>query len=587
MFELKFYSSVLDKMPVGTSFRDSEHEVSKRVGGWKCEDCSRPDLESSSSALMSDTSQGYALEKFAGAVIDPDDLDPRLLAFLPVGTRVADCDTQLNDEWHWHKTKAGLWVWDESREGAETAASNGVGVGDLSALVHLLPFRLRSVGTDEAESDGTPADSARSHDIDELNLIDNKILLDDDGDRWIRVGNQWYILYSNGIGGLPWGDHLNPSYGPYEIAEEFQEITERQAETLKGKVLVDREGDLWAFVDGSWSFKSGAGFVKLGGEDPFGSYGPLTLYHDQSIYPEPSEAPEVESAPEPETEKIPEGKTRFTASEATNFKDCRFRDRDGDVWLFDEEAQRWRFLHSDGTLSVLSQYEKLSPALEPFILVEGEIKTEPETETKSESEPAEGTKLSAKEASVHKGTVFEDSDGDEWFFDDVLQRWRGIGPDWAYSKEELEPLFSPYTKVGPLSEYERGWTAGEANEFKDEALEDRGGDTWIYDAPSEMWKCSHSSALDYDELDEAFQPYRIKKAAQGRPAAPEAIVLGFDEPFQLSGDTEEPSPEAEASEEVTFEGSAKEAVELLDRIARSLESISRHLESIDNNLGDK
>lgn len=559
MFDLTFSSSVLDKMPVGTSFRDSDHEITKKSKGWECDDCSNPVARGRSSALMSDPSGEYTLDKFAGAVIDPDNLDPRLTAFLPAGTKLADCDTQLNDEWHWHKTKVGLWVWDESREGAEDAANSGIGHEDLTDHDHLRPFRLHSVGTDEAESDGTPADSARSHDIDELNLIDNKILLDDDGDRWIRVGNHWYILYSDGISGLPWGDHLNLSYGPYEVAEEFQEITAQQASTLKGKVLVDREGDLWAFLNDSWHFRSGSGFIKFVGQSAFGSYGPLTLYHDQSIHPESSEAPK--------TEETPESKTVFSADEATSFKDCRFRDCHNDVWLFDEETDLWRYIRSDGTLSCLFQYAELTPSLEPFILVEGE--TEVETEPEPEPEPAVKTMLSAKEASEHKDTVFEDSDGDAWFFDYGLERWRGIGRDWAYAKEELEPLFSPYNEVGPLSEYDRTWTAREANDLKDNALEDRDGDIWIYDAPSEMWKCSHSSALDYAELDEAFQPYRIKKAASST-AAPKAFAFGFDEPFQLSGDTEE----------VTFEGSAKEAVELLDRIARSLESIS-------NKLGDK
>lgn len=490
MFDLTFSSSVLDKMPVGTSFRDSDHEVSKRVGGWKCEECYSADLESSSSALMSDSSEKYALEKFAGAEIDPDDLDPRLLAFLPVGTRVADRDTLNDSSWVWHKTKSGRWVWAADKDGAEASASSGSGTEDMTDGGHLRPFRLYSLGTDEPESDGNPA-----------------------------------------------------------------KLTAAEATALRDAVY-DCTGGKWVYTS------EGGHRLALGGS----LLGQLREQLPEEYAPYSTEDPRAESAPEPEPE-TPEGKTSFTAAEATNFKDCRFRDSHDDVWLFDEETDRWRFIRYDGTLSHLFQHEKLSPSLEPFILVEGEIETEPET--KAEPKPAEGAKLSAAEASEHKDTVFEDSDGDTWFFDDGMQRWRGIGSDWAYAKEELEPLFSPYTSIGSLSEHDRGWTAEEANDLKDEALEDSEGDTWIYDVPSEQWKC-RSAAITNSELDAYYQPYRIKKAASSTAAPGTAIPLGFDEPFQDAGGTEE----------VTFEGSAKEAVELLDRIAKALESI-------DNKLGDK
>lgn len=549
MFDLKFHSSVLDKMPVGTSFRDSGHEIVKKNEGWECEACFSSPLEDSSSAYMGSSSRERSLTKFAGAEIDPDNLDPRLLSFLPAGTKVADRDTQSSHPGHWYKTKTGRWVWAESQEDAETSANEGMGVEDLSGYDHLRPFRLVSSDT---------TDPVHRYDIDELSLIDNKILLDDDGDRWVKIDDKWFILHSDGISGLSWGDHLSSAYGPYKIAEGSQEITERQAKTLKEKVLVDREGDPWAFVDGKWSFRSGSGFIPLTRQDKFGNYAPFSLYHDQSVHPKSSE---VET--EPEAEQIPEGKTRFSAAEATNFKDCRFRDQEGDVWVFDEDIERWRFILSDGSLSRAYQHVALSAALGPFTLVEGEteVKAEPE------AEPAEKTEFSAAEASEHKDLVFKDDDGDTWFFDYGLQRWRAIGSDWAYAKEELDGFYGPYTKVGPYYEFERGWTAEEASEFKDEALEDSDGDTWIYDVPSEMWKCSNRGALDRDELDAYYQPYRIKKAAQARTAAPEAVVLGDDEPFVIAGGTEE----------VTFEGSAKEAVELLDRIAQSLESIDRKL----------
>ena len=622
MFDLKFHTSVLDKMPVGTSFKDSGHLIVKKSGGWTCEDCYIVTPDSSSSAYMSTPSREIALDKFAGAEIDPNDLDPRLLAFLPAGTKVADNNTEKYEGWYWFKTKSGRWVWAMEVEGAETTANYGIGIEDMSDKHYLRPFRLVS------------PDTTKAPDIDELNLIDNKILLDDDGDRWVKVGDKWYILYSEGIGGLPWGDSLNPSYGPYEIAEEFQELTEQQAKTLKGKVLVDREGDLWAFFNDSWHFRSGSLFIQFGGPDPLVGYEPFTLHHDQSVHPKSSETPEVETPsesdgtptdparltaaeatalrdivydngggkwiytseggyrlklgrnllgklceqlpadyapyftedpraeyapepeaeaePEPETEKIPEGKTRFSAAEATNFKDCRFRDRDDDVWLFDEETDRWRFIRADGSLSVAFQHVALIAALEPFTLVEGEIKAEAEPET--EADPAEKTEFSAEEASENKDLVFKDGDGDTWFFDYGMQRWRAIGSDWAYAKERLSSSYGPYTKVGPLYEFNRPWTAEEASEFKDEALEDSDGDIWIYDAPSEMWKCSHSGALDRDELGEAFQPYRIKKAASA----------GYNKPLS-------------STEEITYEGSAKEAVEILDRIAKALESIDRKL----------
>ena len=260
--------------------------------------------------------------------------------------------------------------------------------------------------------------------------------------------------------------------------------------------------------------------------------------------------------PETEAEPDPEDKTCFTAAEATNFRDCCFRDRDGDVWLFDEETQRWRFILFDGTLSDTFQNEPLSSDLEPFILVEGEV--EPETE--AEPEPEDKTQFSGEEASAHKNTVFKDRDGDTWFFNYGLWLWRAIGPGWAHEWEELDGLYGPYTKVGPLSEHKRLWTAEEANDLKDEALVDSDWDTWIYDVPSEQWKCYHpGGSFSQERLDDSYQPYRIKRAESGT-----APTVSYDEPS--------PDPE-----EVTFEGSAKEAVELLDRIARSLESISRKL----------
>lgn len=489
MFDLKFSSSVLDKMPVGTSFRDSDHEVSKRVGGWKCEGCYSADLESSSSALMSDSSEKYALDKFAGAEIDPNDLDPRLLAFLPAGTRVADCDTQLDHRHYWYKTKSGRWVWAEDKNEAEAAANKGLGHEDLDAYESVRPFRLYSVGTSEAsESDGTPIDPARLTAAEATAL--RGVVYDNGGEKWIYTSEGGYrlVLSGNLLGQLR--QQLPADYAPYS-----------------------------------------------------------------------AENPRAESAPEPETEpeEISEGKTVFSAAEATNFKDCRFRDRDNDVWLFDEETERWRFILSDGSLSSFLQHVALSAGLEPFTLVEGEIKAEAETEAE-----AEKTEFSEKEASEQKDTVFEDNDGDTWFFDYGLQAWRAIGPGWAYAREELFSFHGPYTKIGPLHEFERGWTAEEAEQLKDEALEDSDGDTWIYDVPSEMWKCSNRGVLDRDELDAYYQPYRIKKAAQARTAAP---TVGYDEPFVIAGGTEE----------VAFEGSAKEAVELLDRIARSLESIDRKL----------
>ena len=483
MFDLTFHTSVLDKMPVGTSFRDSDHEIVKTNGGWKCEDCYSSLYEDSSSAYIGSPSRECALDKFAGAVIDPDDLDPRLLAFLPVGTRVADRDTLDDNHWHWHKTKSGRWVWAESQEKAEESAYLGAGYEDMNANDMFRPFRLFSVGTAEApESDGAPTDPARLTAAEATSLRD--IVYDNGGGKWVYTSEEGYRLVLGGglLGTLR--EQLPADYSPYFT------------------------------------------------EDP-----------------RAESAPEPEPESEPETEEIPEGKTVFSAAEATNFKDCRFRDRDGDVWLFDEETDHWRFILSNGDLSVFLQYERLTPALEPLTLVEGETELEPEPE----SEP-EKTELTAEEASEHKDTVFEDKDGDTWFFDYGLQRWRSIGPGWAYAKEELWSFHGPYTKVGPLYEFERPWTAEEANDFKDEALEDSDGDTWIYDVPSEKWKCSNFGAYDRTELDEAFQPYRIKKAASA----------GYGEP----------SPD---SEEVTFEGSAVEAVELLDRIARSLESIDRKL----------
>ena len=496
-----FHWSVLDKMPAGTSFRDSGHEISKKDGGWRCEHCPSAPLEDSSSAYMGNPSRERVLKKFAGAEIDSNNLDPRLLAFLPAGTRVADSDTQSDYPRYWYKTKSGRWLWAESQEDAETSANYGMGHEDLSEYENRGPFRLITIGPDEnPENDGTPTDPVRLTAAEATSLRD--IVYDNGGGKWIYTSEGGYRL--------------------------------KLGRNLLGKLCEQLPADYAPYFT----------------EDPRAESAP---------------EPEAEAEPEPETEKIPEGKARFSAAEATNFKDCRFRDRDDDVWLFDEETDRWRFIRADGSLSVAFQHVALIAALEPFTLVEGEIKAEAEPET--EADPAEEMEFSAAEASENKDLVFKDGEGDTWFFDYGMQRWRAIGSDWAYAKEELDGFYSPYTKIGPYYEFERGWTAEEANDLKDEALEDSDGDTWIYDVPSEMWKCSHSGALDRDELDAAFQPYRIKKAAQGRAAAPEAVVLGDDEPFQLSGGTEE----------VAFEGSAKEAVELLDRIARSLESIDRKL----------
>ena len=433
MFDLKFHPSVLDKMPVGTSFSVSGHEISKKNEGWKCEDCGNSILEDSSSAYVSSPSREYSLDKFAGAEIDPDNLDPRLLSFLPAGTRVADRDTQSDNRWHWHKTKTDRWYWTDSQEGAEAAANNGRGFDDLGDYDVLRPFRLFSLGTAEApESDGTPADPVR--------------------------------------------------------------LTAAEATSLRDSVC-DSRGREWVYTS------EGGYRLSLGGE----------LL----------------------------GKLR----------------------------------------------EQLPADYAPFVLVEGEVEAEPETET--EAEPEDKTEFSASEASKHKDTVFKDDEGDTWFFDYGLWLWRAIGPGWVCANEDLNSSYEPYTRVCPLYEFDRPWTAGEANDFKDEALEDGDGDIWVYDVPSEKWKCNNVGAPDSSELDEAYQPYRIKKAAQRR-AAPEATVLGYDEPVQNSEQVpfEGSAPEAillgydepvQNSEEVPFEGSAKEAVELLDRIARSLESIDRKL----------
>ena len=435
MFDLKFHPSVLDKMPVGTSFSVSGHEISKKNEGWKCEDCGNSILEDSSSAYVSSPSREYSLDKFAGAEIDPDNLDPRLLSFLPAGTRVADRDTQSDNRWHWHKTKTDRWYWTDSQEGAEAAANNGRGFDDLGDYDVLRPFRLFSLGTAEApESDGTPADPVR--------------------------------------------------------------LTAAEATSLRDSVC-DSGGREWVYTS------EGGYRLSLGGE----------LL----------------------------GKLR----------------------------------------------EQLPADYAPFVLVEGEVEAEPETETETEAEPEDKTEFSASEASKHKDTVFKDDEGDTWFFDYGLWLWRAIGPGWVCANEDLNSSYEPYTRVCPLYEFDRPWTAGEANDFKDEALEDGDGDIWVYDVPSEKWKCNNVGAPDSSELDEAYQPYRIKKAAQRR-AAPEATVLGYDEPVQNSEEVtfEGSAPEAillgydepvQNSEEVTFEGSAKEAVELLDRIARSLESIDRKL----------
>lgn len=480
MFDLKFHSSVLDKMPVGTSFRDSDHEIVKKNGGWKCEDCYSSTLEDSSSVYIGGPSREVTLDKFAGAEIDPDDLDPRLLAFLPAGTRVADRDTQSDNRWHWHKTKTGRWLWAHSREEAEASASDGLGIDNLDDYGYTRPFRLYSVGTDEAPEVET--EPARLTAAEATALRD--IVYDNGGGKWIYTSEGGYRLVLGGgiLGQLR--EQLPADYAPYST------------------------------------------------EDPRAESVPET---------------EPEPEPETETEEIPEGKTVFSAAEATNFKDCRFRDKDRDVWLFDEETERWRLIMPSGDLSYAFQHKNLRPSLEPFVLVEGEIKAEAEPET--EASPAEKTQFSASEASKHKDTVFKDDEGDTWFFDYGMQRWRAMGPGWVCAREDLDSFHSPYTKIGPLHEFDRPWTAEEANDFKDEALEDSDGDTWIYDVSSEMWNCSRSAVLGHDELDEAYQPYRIKKAASAAPG----------------------------TEEVTFEGSAKEAVELLDRIARSLESIDRKL----------
>src|SRR5699024_604642 len=131
------------------------------------------------------------------------------------GTKVVDNNTEEYEGWYQFKTKSGCWVWAMDIEAAETTANYGMGIEDMSGQDHLRPMRIVSPDT---------AGSRKSCDTDELSLIDNKILLDNDGDRWIKVGDNWFILESIGIGGLPWGDHLSQSYGPYEIAEEFQEL---------------------------------------------------------------------------------------------------------------------------------------------------------------------------------------------------------------------------------------------------------------------------------------------------------------------------------------------------------------------------
>ena len=409
MFDLKFHPYVLDKMPVGTAFRDSDHVITKTEEGWKCEECypETATLQDSSSAYMMSFFQECTLEKFAGAEIDPDNLDPRLLAFLPAGTKVADNDTLSDNRLCWHKTKTGRWVWAENQEQVEASANAGMGIKDLGGHDHLRPFRLLSVGTDDApESDGAPTEPVRLAVAEATSLRD--IVYDNGGRKWIYT-----------------------SEGGYRLA--------------------------------------------LGG----GVLGQLRERLPAANAPYFTEDPRAESAPE----------------------------------------------------------------------------TEPEIE------------FTAEEASSRKDTVFKDSDGDAWFFDFGLWQWRAMGSGWAFAKEELDSLFSPYTKVGPLSELVWVWTAEEANNLKKEALEDKDGDIWIYDVSSERWKCSAEDEPDSSELKKAYQPYRIKSDSRGRAAAPEAIFLGYDEPFQLAGGTEE----------VTLEGSAKEEVEILNRIARSLESIDRKL----------
>lgn len=416
MFDLKFHPSVLDKMPVGTSFRDYDHVITKTEEGWECEECYTPTPPDSSSAYISTPSQGRALGKFAGAEIDPDNLDPRLLAFLPAGTRVADNDSLwYADRWHWYKTKTGRWVWIESKE--EEEAYEGMGPEDLSAYDHLRPFRLISIGTDDTlESDEAPVrlTAAEAADL-------RGVVYDNGGWKWVYTSEEGYRmeLPGNVLGQLH--KQLSADHAPY--------------------------------------FTEDPGVV-------------------------------VETEPEPEIEK-----------------------------------------------------------------------TEPEIEK---------TELTAEEASPRKDTVFKDDEGDTWFFDFGIWQWRAMGPGWTCANEDLNSSYEPYTRVCPLSEFTRVWTAGEANDFKDEALEDGDGDIWIYDVPSEKWKCNNVGAPGSSELDEAYQPYRIKRDGDSvrLTAAPGSyILLGYDEPFQLAGGTEE----------ATFEGSAKEAVELLDRIARSLESIDRKL----------
>lgn len=409
MFDLTFQPSVLDKMPVGTSFKDSDHVVTKKNEGWECEECYSSTPEPSSSAYMSTPSQEITMEKFAGAEIDPDDLDPRLLAFLPAGTKVADSESLWTaDSWHWSKTKTGRWIWIDRKPGL-TFDDDGVSVENLISAEHLRPFRLISIGTDDTlESDEAPVrlTAAEAADL-------RGVVYDNGGWKWVYTSEEGYRM------------------------------------ELPGNVL----GQL----------------------------------HKQ-----------------------------LSADHAPYFTE------------------------------------------DPGVVVETEPEPEPEIE------------LTAEEASPRKDTVFKDSDGDTWFFDFGLWQWRAMGPGWAFAKEKLDSIYSPYTKVGPLSEFVRVWTAEEASNFKDAALEDNDGDIWIYDVPSERWKCSADGAPDGSELKKGYQPYRIKRdgATVRLTAAPgSAIFLGYDEPFQSVGGTEE----------VTLEGSAKEAVELLDRIARSLESIDRKL----------
>jgi len=122
-----------------------------------------------------------------------------------------------------------------------------------------------------------------------------KILQDRDGDLWQHSDGKWQMKWGDDV----WceaGCSPHPSYGPYtlytgshhgHLPRKLSESVEPSDHTESGKILQDRDGDLWCWIGGHW-------WGKFQGDpwtsDTFGPEeqdAPFTLYTGTVPPPEP------------------------------------------------------------------------------------------------------------------------------------------------------------------------------------------------------------------------------------------------------------------------------------------------------------